>query len=316
MLLLSSLRPPFIVSVNVNVSPSVQIGSGGPDGSGEASPTAPWQLLTAQAATAGLSSSVDGVLDEGDLQVGVDGVLGMRGWCRERVVERACVAACDHLHSPPTHPLLNPTHPPLPLRSSRPCSTRPTLPHSPTRHSDLCCHDIATHPSLLPSPSQVLEALLNETRRVLHGRPFDEAVRAAAAQASRAVASGAAAQAFPPGEGAEHIAWDVHMHVCGGGDGVDTVHPSPHSHPAPQPHPHDSTTPPPSPHHPHPHPPGSADVSGDDRPPREVPLVKLAPAVAGAASLALEQPADLVAAVAALPEVAGLARSLYDGRPL
>jgi len=94
---------------------------------------------------------------------------------------------------------------------------------------------------------------------VLHGRPFDEAVRAAAAQASRAVASGAAAQAFPP---------------------------------------------------------GSADVSGDDRPPREVPLVKLAPAVAGAASLALEQPADLVAAVAALPEVAGLARSLYDGRPL
>jgi len=46
-----------------------KIGSGGPDGSGEASPTAPWQLLTAQAATAGLSSSVDGVLDEGDLQV-------------------------------------------------------------------------------------------------------------------------------------------------------------------------------------------------------------------------------------------------------
>lgn len=48
---------------------------------------------------------------------------------------------------------------------------------------------------------QVLEGLLNETRRVLSTRSFDEALRAAAMHTSRTVASGAAAQAFPLGEG-------------------------------------------------------------------------------------------------------------------
>ena len=97
---------------------------------------------------------------------------------------------------------------------------------------------------------QVLEALLNETRRVLSSRSFDEAVRAAAAQTSRSVTSGASATAYANDDG-------------------------------------DGET-------------------------RSVALVKLTPAVSGAASMALEQPGDVISVVGVLPEVMGLCHGIYD----